>query len=67
MNNLKADLKITLLVCPLFFHKIVEIERFTLRLPSCRSVKNYYLKIKMAAINGKTRYISTKSQKNRGL
>lgn len=27
MNNLKTDLKITLLDCPLFFHKIVEIER----------------------------------------
>ena len=37
-------------------------------LPSCMSVKfNYYLKIKMAAINGRTRYISTISRKNRGL
>ena len=47
--------------------KIVQIERFALRAAILHECQNYYLKIKMAAINGRTRYISTISRKNRGL
>ena len=46
---------------------IVEIERLALQAAILQKCKNYYLKIKMPAINGKTRYISTISRKNRGL
>jgi len=57
---------------PLFSRKIVEIEHFALRLHDCSNYSlmptpRYILKIKMAAINGKTRYISTISRKNKGL
>ena len=68
---------------PLFFRPIVKIERFGLRaailhecqnylggraiIPDARLLGTLYLKINMAAINGKTRYTSTISRKNRGL
>ena len=62
---------------PLFFRKIVEIKRFVLQAAILHECQNYlgggggfrsvHLKIKMDAINSKTRYISTISRKNRGL
>ena len=62
---------------PLFFRKIVKIERFVLQAAILHGCQNHLghggglggsnLKIKMAAVNGKTCYISTISRKNRGL
>ena len=67
---------------PLFFRKIVEIERFPLRAAILHECQNYlgrgaiipnacllgtlYLKIKMAAINGKVRAISRRSHEKMG-
>ena len=67
---------------PLFFRKIVEIERFPLRAAILHECQNYLrrgaiipdacllgtlcLKIKMAAINGKARAISRRSHEKIG-
>ena len=62
---------------PLFFRKIVEIERFPLRAAISHECQNYLrpdacllgtlcLKIKMAAINGKARAISRRSHEKIG-
>ena len=60
---------------PLFFRKIVKIERFVLQAAILHGCQNHAwgglggsnLKIKMATVNGKTCYISMISRKNRGL